>query len=135
MARLAYAFVWAEDVPATVGFYERAFGLRRKAFVDTGEETGFYAELDTGEVTLAVADEKEARVLFSEGFRANDPSEPPGAFQLSFVWEDVAGTFGAAVEAGANPLQEPREMPWGQTIARVRGPNGVLVSIASPPAR
>jgi hypothetical protein len=26
----------------------------------------------------------------------------------------------------------PSTQPWGQTIARVRGTNGILVSIASP---
>ena len=26
----------------------------------------------------------------------------------------------------------PSTQPWGQTIARVREPNGILVSIASP---
>ncbi|MEM8805258.1 MAG: hypothetical protein AAGF01_04320 [Cyanobacteria bacterium P01_G01_bin.38] len=45
---------------------------------------------------------------------------------------DVAPAFEQAVQAGAISVVEPRQMPWGQTISRVRDCNGVLVSIVSP---
>jgi len=130
-AKFGYAFVWVEDVEGTVRFYEEASGLSRRFVTDNGE-MGLYAEIETGETTLAVADVKEAEALFAGGFRENDPGEAPGAFRLSFVTPDVEGVYRAALGAGATEMAEPQRQPWGQTVARVRDPNGVLVSIASP---
>jgi lactoylglutathione lyase len=36
------------------------------------------------------------------------------------------------VEAGAAPVSEPATKPWGQDVAYVRDPDGVLIEIASP---
>lgn len=129
--KFGYTFIWVEDVEGTVGFYEQAFGLERSFVTDNGE-LGLYAEMETGETKLAITDIREARVLFPGGFYENDPSLPPSAFQLSFVTEDVEATYERALGAGATGIAEPSAQPWGQTIARVRDPNGVLVSIASP---
>ncbi len=37
-----------------------------------------------------------------------------------------------ALEAGFTPFVEPRVMPWGQTVAYVRDPDGVLVELCTP---
>jgi uncharacterized glyoxalase superfamily protein PhnB len=129
--RLGYVFMWVEDVPAAVAFYEQAFGLGRRVLRENGP-MGWYAELETGATTLAIADDLEAAALLP-GYRPNRVDDPPGAFQVSFVTHDVAGAHAAAVQAGATSLAEPERQPWGQTIARVRAPHGVLVSLASPP--
>ena len=42
--KLKYAILYVEDVPATLDFYEQAFGLTRKML----HEGGDYGELDTG---------------------------------------------------------------------------------------
>ena len=132
--RFGYTFVWVDDVERTVEFYERAFGLRRRFLAENGP-MGLYAELDTGETTLAVADTREARALFPEGYRGHDPAEPPSAFQVSFITDDVAEAYARALRTGATSQAEPREQPWGQTVARVRDPNGVLVSLVTAPPR
>lgn len=129
--RFGYTFLWVDDVKRTVEFYERAFGLTRRMLRENGP-MGWYAELETGATTLAIADTKEAHALFPSGFRPHRPDDIPGAFQLSFVTPDVATTYANALAAGGTGLQEPQMQPWGQTIARLRDPNGVLVSIASP---
>lgn len=129
--RLGYAFIWVDDVRRTVRFYEEAFGFDRR-FITDNDDLGLYAEMETGETALAIADTKEAQVLFSDGYRENSPEQPPAAFQLSFVTSDVEGAYHAAVQAGATSMSEPQLQPWAQTIARVRDPNGVLVSITTP---
>lgn len=130
MAQLGYVFVWAADVEATLSFYERAFDLHRR-FVRENGPLGLYAELETGDTTLAIADVREADMLFDE-YRANQPDIPPGAFQISFITDSVDDTYRAAVKAGATSMAPPADQPWGQRLARVRDPNGVLVSITSP---
>ena len=129
--KFGYAFVWVEDAEKAVQFYEEAFGLERRSLTDNGE-LGLYAEMETGATTLAIADQKEARVLFPDGFQENNAAQDPGAFQISFVTPDVKASYEATLQTGATKTAEPQTQPWGQAIARVRDLSGVLVSIAGP---
>jgi catechol 2,3-dioxygenase-like lactoylglutathione lyase family enzyme len=61
-----------------------------------------------------------------------DRANPPAGIEIGFTTDDVVATFAQAVAAGAIALVEPREKPWGQTVAYVRDPDGVLVEICSP---
>ncbi len=65
------------------------------------------------------------------GFRENNPAEPPAGVEIAFVAEDVGAAFRSALEAGATKAGEPKTKPWGQTVAYVRDPDGVLVEIGS----
>ena len=49
--RFAYTIAYVRNVHRSVTFYEQAFGLKRR-FVD---ESGQYAEMETGKTTLAFA--------------------------------------------------------------------------------
>ena len=128
--KFGYVFIWVDDVTRAVEFYEQAFGFKRRILTEGIK--GLYAEIDTGETTLAIAATEEAEELFPEGFRANEASQTPGAFQLSFVTSDVTAAYKQALQTGAKSQMEPDTKPWGQTVARVRDPFGILVSIASP---
>ena len=105
--KFGYAFVWVEDAEKAVQFYEEAFGLERRSLTDNGE-LGLYAEMETGATTLAIADQKEARVLFPDGFQENNPAQAPGAFQISFVTLDVKASYEATLQAGATRRQSRR---------------------------
>lgn len=129
--RFGYTFIWVDDVPGAVGWFDRALGVGCRVLRDNGP-LGGYAELDTGDTTLAIADTREAATLFAEGFRPLDEGVP-AAFQVSFVSDDVEGAFARAVAAGAAALAEPHREPWGQTIGRVRSPHGVVISLVTPP--
>jgi lactoylglutathione lyase len=128
--RFGYTIVWVKDVDAAVGFYQKAFGLGVKRRQDMG--SFLWAEIATGATTLAFAGEAEIKSMFPAGYAAHDLARGPVAAQLSFVTTDVEGAFGRAVKAGATPINAPAKMPWGQTWAQLRDPNGVLLSIASP---
>ncbi|WP_347250878.1 VOC family protein, partial [Zoogloea sp.] len=49
--KLAYTILYVSDVPASLGFFEAAFGMTRKFL----HESGTYGELETGETTLSFA--------------------------------------------------------------------------------
>jgi lactoylglutathione lyase len=121
--RFGYTILYVRDVPASVEFYERAFGLERRLL----HESGQYAELETGATALAFA----ARRLAAESVRELADREP-GGFEICLVDEDVEGTFSRAIEAGAEAVSDPEEKPWGQRTAYVRDPDGTLIEIASP---
>jgi catechol 2,3-dioxygenase-like lactoylglutathione lyase family enzyme len=125
--RFGYAIVYVREVERSVSFYERAFGLKRR-FVD---ESGQYAEMQTGETTLAFAANELGQSNLPGGFRENDPAEPPAGLEIAFVAEDVEAAFRSALEVGATKVAEPKTKPWGQTVAYVRDPDGVLVEIGS----
>ena len=129
--RYGYTFIWVDDVPAAVEWYERALGLSRRVLRENGP-LGRYAELQTGTTTLAIADTREAHALFPEGFRGLDAADP-ALFQISFISEDVSADYRRAVAAGGTSLAEPHEEPWGQTISRIRAPHGAVISIVSTP--
>ncbi len=126
--KFAYAIAYVRDVERSVTFYEQAFGLQRR-FVD---QSGQYAEMETGETTLSFASDELGASNLPGGFRKNDPAGLPAGIEIAFVTGDVDAAFRSALEAGATEVAGPKTKPWGQTVAYVRDPNGVLVEIGSP---
>ncbi|NNF57605.1 MAG: VOC family protein [Rhodothermaceae bacterium] len=126
--RLGYTILYVPDVERAVTFYEDAFGLDRR-FV---HESGQYAEMETGPTALAFAADALASSNFDADYRRADSAAPPAAFEITLVTDDVPKAFERAKEAGAAPLAEPTEKPWGQTVSYVRDLNGVIVELCTP---
>jgi catechol 2,3-dioxygenase-like lactoylglutathione lyase family enzyme len=124
--KLGYVILYVPDVATTVAFYERAFGLVRR-FI---HESGQYAEMETGATALAFASEDMASTT-CHGFRRNRLEDPAAGAEVALVTNDVAKSFTRAVDAGALPVAQPIEKPWGQVISYVRDGNGFLVEICS----
>jgi uncharacterized glyoxalase superfamily protein PhnB len=132
--RLGYTAFFVSNVLETIGFYERAFGLRRRYVHPTSE----YAEMETGATLLAFTGENlvaDMKLIGDLETRRNRPEHNPIAAQIAFVSEDVHADFRHAVGAGAVAVRDPAVMPWGQTVGYVRDLNGVLVEICSPSVR
>ena len=91
-----------------------------------------YAELDTGETALAFASHELGRSNLPEGYVRADESEKPLGTEIALVTEQVADAYARAIAAGAVSIKGPVEKPWGQTVAYVRCPDGILVEICSP---
>lgn len=127
--KLGYTIIYVADVLATIAFYERAFGLKRR-FV---HESHLYAELDTGETVLAFAGEHAAE-MNGLAIRPNRMADIASGFEIALVTDDPRTAYETAVKAGANAVSAPAEKPWGQTVCYVRDLNGCLVEICSPVA-
>ena len=124
--KLGYIIVYVADVPATVAFYERAFGLTCRFRHETQ-----YAEMETGAAALAFV--QESFVASSGiGFAVNRATTVAAGAEVGFVTDDVAAKFSAAVAAGAAVVLQPTRKPWGQMVSYVRDCNGFLVEICSP---
>lgn len=121
-----YVLLYVEDVPASVAFYEAAFGLTQKMIVEDG-----YAEMDTGATTLGFVAHKTAATLGTE-YRKTQREEPAPAVEVGFVTDDVQAAYARAVDHGAVPVKSPEPKPWGQTVSYVRDLDGFLVEICSP---
>lgn len=121
----AYTILYVENVEETLAFYSEAFGFKRKML----HETGDYGELDTGATTLSFS---SLRLMEEIGKRPARPTPGRPAFEIAFTVDDVQAALTRAVGAGAEPVQEPEDMPWGQTTAYVLDINGFLVELCTP---
>jgi len=121
---LRYTILYVDDVTATLDFYERAFALERSFLHDSGD----YGELSTGETKLAFSSTALMKRL---GKAPGKPSPKAPVFEIAFETDDVQAAFDRAVAAGATPIQQVRDEPWGQTTSYVSDPNGYLVEICS----
>ena len=126
--RFAWTIVYVNDVAESVAFYEKAFGLTRR-FV---QESGDYAEMDTGETTLAFASNELGASNLPEGYVRNSPGNLPAGVELAFVDEEAEEALRVALANGAALVSEIEEKPWGQKVAYVRDIDGVLIEIATP---
>jgi predicted enzyme related to lactoylglutathione lyase len=122
--------VITNDITRLVGFYERATG------VPATWATEDFAELRTATATLAIGSTRTV-ALFAEG------SAEPAANRsviIEFEVGDVDGVHESLT--GAEVVQEPTTMPWGNRSLLVRDPDGNLVNFfrratpaAASPAR
>ena len=126
--RFGYTILYVSDVAASLDFYERALGQRRR-FV---HESGQYAELDTGPTALAVAAHELAAANVPGLYRPERRMGAQPTFEVCFVTDDVQAAFDRATAAGAEAVTAPQTKPWGQDVAYIRDPDGNLVEIASP---
>jgi catechol 2,3-dioxygenase-like lactoylglutathione lyase family enzyme len=123
--QFGYTILYVDDVPATLAFYGRAFGLATRYT----HESGSYGELETGATALAFVSKTLLRQI---GKTPEAPVLARPTSEIALVTDDVAAAAARAVAAGATLVSEPQQMPWGQTIAYVGDSNGFLVEICTP---
>lgn len=126
--KFGYTILYVADVAATVKFYQDAFGFQTRFVHDGGD----YAELETGEVTLAFASVVLGDANLPAGFTRLSSLTRPAGIEIAFVTQDVPAAFENAVRAGATVIAEAVTKPWGQMVAYVRAPDGCLVELCTP---
>jgi lactoylglutathione lyase len=127
---LGYVILYVNDVVASLGFYEKAFGLARRFFHDDNGKA--YGELETGAARLAFASIALAKEHLKQEIVAASPHKEPLGAEIALTTPDVPGLFNRAVKAGATVVSEPATKPWGQTVAYLRDNSGFLVEICTP---
>ena len=129
---LGYVSYYVPDVAAALAFFREAFGLEQRFLTPEGD----YGELATGETTLSfVAHElADANLSAAGGFAPLNATVSPVGATIVLVTEDVPAAVAAALAAGARPYTDPIVKPWGQTVAYVVDPSGILVELATPVA-
>ena len=126
MIRFSHTIFYVKDVVKTIRFFEVAFGIKPK-FI---HESNTYAELLTEGVALAFASEDLGRTNLPKGFQHNSRDLPPQACEIAFTTNNPHKFYEQAIKAGAIGLTTPQQKPWGQIVAYVRDPNGILIEIA-----
>ena len=127
MISFSHTIFYVKDIPRAISFYMDAFGFAPK-FV---HESNQYAELNTGSTVIAFASELLAKSNLPKGYVPNDVNQVPLACEIVFTVPDVNKYYEKAIKSGAINVAPPQQKPWGQVVAYVRDPNGVLIEIAS----
>jgi lactoylglutathione lyase len=128
MVKFGYTILYVSNVIQSIDFYEQAFGFVRK-FVTPEND---YGELITGETTLSFASKPLANSNLKNGFLESHLTEKPFGIEIGFITDDVAVTLEKAVQVGAIIAEEPKQKPWGQTVAYLRDIDGFLIEICTP---
>lgn len=123
--RLGYTIMYVPDVRAALKFYGDAFGLPTRFL----HESGDWGELDTGTTSLSFCSQS---LLTQMGKTVGTPDVKRPCFEVALVTHDVPAAYARALENGATALQEPQDMPWGQTVAYVADPHGFWVELCTP---
>lgn len=126
--KYAYTILYVENVTETIEFYEKAFGFNRK-FVTPEND---YAELISGETTLAFASIELGDSNFKKGFEKISKSNKPFGVELAFTSESIEQDFRNAIHCGATEYEPLTEKPWGQKVGYLRDNNGFLIEICTP---
>lgn len=127
--KFGYTIVYVPDVHASVEFFEKAFGMKRRFVHESG-----YGEMETGATVLAFATHDLGASNLPSGYVKASNSQEPLGMEIALVTDDVRSAHAKAVAEGAVSIKEPLSKPWGQIVSYVRCPDGTLVEICSPVA-
>lgn len=126
MIQYRYTILYVAQVEATLQFYEKAFGFERRFCTPEGD----YAELQSGETTLAFAAETLAASNLSKGY-VRVTKEKAFGIELGFVVEEVERAVERVLAAGGTLYETTKVKPWGQTVAYVMDCNGFLIELCT----
>jgi len=126
--KFGYTIIYVPSVEASLGYFNRAFGLETKFL----HESGDYGELNTGETTLAFASSGLGSTNLPGGFVSAHDSKKPLGVEIALVTADVAKAHRSALSSGGTEISAPTQKPWGQVVSYVRAPDGTLIELCTP---
>lgn len=124
--KLSYSILYVENIEKTVKFYQEAFGLKHK-FTHEG---GDYAEMETGETTLAFCCHELAHSILKTSYTKSSLQDVPIGSQITLAPDDVKKAYQKAIASGAVSISEPQVKPWNFEVAIVRDSDGHIVELA-----
>lgn len=118
----------APDPSASVGFYKEVLGLPLEV-VDGDYQASEAMDGCKHFGVWPLAD--AAQSCF--GTREWPADIPVPHATVEFEVDDVAGAAAELVQRGHTLVHDARTEPWGQTIARLMGPEGLLIGVCHTP--
>jgi catechol 2,3-dioxygenase-like lactoylglutathione lyase family enzyme len=125
--------VIAPDPPASRELYAGALGLP----LEGTEEQGYHhTEALQGCRSFGVWPLSQvAEACFGRGDWPTERPVPQASIEFDLESPDaVSAAADDLVRAGYELLHAAREEPWGQTVARLQGPEGLIVGVSYTPA-
>lgn len=122
----AFPVIYARDVNAAVGFYERLGFEKRYQWPPNGEPD--YVGLRRDESDLGIVHESSPQQMIGQSM-GDGPR-----FDLFVYVDDVDAATDSMRAAGVPVLRDAEDMPWGERIAFVSDPDGNPVTLAASTA-
>jgi lactoylglutathione lyase len=110
-----------------VRFYRDVLGLEQIA--DWSSDDGSVVVLEAGRATLELLDEAQAEHVD----RIEAGRRVAGPVRLALEVPDSAATAHGLIAAGAEQVAEPVTTPWGDRNARLQAPDGMQLTLFTPP--
>ena len=126
MVKLGYLILYVEDVPRSVQFYKEAFGIETKMITPEKD----YAELQTGETTLAMVDKKYIQSQLPEIIFPKETTVHRS--EITLVSNDIHQDLDNAISAGAKLIKAVASKPWGQQLGYLQDIDGNLIELCTP---
>lgn len=104
------------DLERLVDFYRAAFGAERTYGFPGDDGEDVYVALNVGGAHVGIGRDEAAG----------------GREQRTTLWfyvDDVDEAYRCALAAGATSESEPADMPWGERVAQVRDPDGLVINL------
>lgn len=119
---LGFTMVFVRDVQAAKTFMEQAFGFKTRTVSPNGAYCEFEGPTALGLVDAAFAQQSAKGVTLV-----------PGAVSacLGIITADVDTAWQRALTAGAMSVCAPVTKPWGQRVAQVVTPQGIMVELGT----
>jgi lactoylglutathione lyase len=116
------------DFNAAVAFYRDALGLEQLA--DWSTDDGRVVVLSAGRATLELFDQAQAEFIdqLEVGRRVSGP------VRFAFEVTDSDATARRLIAGGGEEMAAAKLTPWGDRNARVQAPDGMQLTLFTPPA-
>ncbi|HET6449770.1 MAG TPA: VOC family protein [Spirochaetia bacterium] len=114
------------DFDRCLSFYRDVLGLSVIQEWPSSEGRGILLAVE--KATLEILDLQHAAWVD----QAEAGRRVSGPVRLAVGVPDVRSTLGSAVRAGASVLGGPARTPWGDTNARLSGPDGMQITLFGP---
>jgi lactoylglutathione lyase len=119
--------IFVNDLPKMVEFYRDVLG-----FEIDWDGSGPYAEFKHEGIRFSMFERAQLPDLLGQS--PTFPSGLNGTFELAIdlpASADVDREFDRVVKAGARPVYDPRDEPWGMRSSMVADPEGNIIEIGS----
>lgn len=128
---IAGVAVIAADPPQSRRLYVDAIGLPLE-----GQSDYYHSEQIEGSKHFGVWPLRDAaQACFGTSEWPHDRPVPQASIEFEVANADAVAAAGEELEAAGYTLLHPaREEPWGQTVARVLSPEGLIVGISYAPS-
>jgi lactoylglutathione lyase len=117
-----------ENYAEALAFYRDALGLTLLEEWNSPGANG--ALLEAGRATLEIFDEGQAAIVddIEAGRRVS------GTVRFALEVDDSSAVADELIRAGAQHVGDPVEPPWGGVNVRVQAPDGMQLTLFTPPA-